>query len=122
MNNVLSQIIIIGMLIAFAAYAFNRRSILVDRLLYILLAVTGIILVIHPDLSTSIAHLIGIGRGTDLIMYLFIIIGMFFAVNIISRLRKMEEQITALIGNEAIDHPVRVEKAEEELDPNGDDD
>jgi hypothetical protein len=109
MNTIISQIIIVSILVAFAAYAFSRRSILLDRLLYMLLAVVGIILVIHPDLSTNIAHLIGIGRGTDLVIYLFILIGMFFAVNIISRLRKIEEQITQLIGNEAIDHPVRVE-------------
>jgi hypothetical protein len=72
--------------------------------------VVGIALVIDPTASTQIANLLGIGRGADLLFYLFIIASLFYAVATRSRIRRMEKQITNLVRQNALDHPIEGNK------------
>ncbi len=47
----------------------------------ILLALSMIIAVIFPDTTNDIAHLVGVGRGADLILYGTVIAFIFYALN-----------------------------------------
>lgn len=67
------QIILI---IVFAMLAFvvifprsGTRGTAIRRLVSVLLLLAGIVLVAFPDWLTAIANLLGIGRGTDLLLY-----------------------------------------------------
>lgn len=48
-------------------YLLNRNRIL--GLLTLSVSALGIYLVIFPDFSTKLANLLGVGRGTDLLLY-----------------------------------------------------
>ena len=46
-----------------------RRSRQVASLVFALVWLTGLVLLLQPELSTELAHAIGIGRGADLVLY-----------------------------------------------------
>ncbi len=106
MNIQFSQVLLIAALILFVYYILRLRTAFLDRMVYIACAVVGAVFVIDPPFSTQIANLLGIGRGADLLFYLFIIASLFYAVETRSRLRRMEQQITRLVRQIAIDHPM----------------
>ncbi len=97
MNIHLSQLILIAAIFLFALYVFRLRSVLTDRIIYLTLVLGGLLLVIHPDLSTWTANQIGIGRGTDLILYIFIIYSLFYFVSISSSLKQIERKLTDIV-------------------------
>jgi hypothetical protein len=92
----LSQVTIVLTIMAFLAYALRVRSIVWDRVVLLGLAAGGVVLALQPDLATDVANAVGIGRGTDLLVYVFILFSLFHIVHIGSRLRRMERQITQL--------------------------
>jgi small membrane protein len=99
----LSQVLIVLVIIAFGAYAFRLRTLLADRFVYLFFAVIGVILAAAPDLSTWVANLIGVGRGVDLLLYMFVLFSLFHFVTIAARLRLTERQITILVRMRAIE-------------------
>ena len=105
MNVQLSQVILVIILIIFGLYVFRLRTVLTDRIILLLLACGGLVLVIYPDLSTRLANSIGIGRGTDLILYVFILFSLFYFVGISSDLKKIERQLTEVVRAQALQHP-----------------
>ena len=84
------QAILVLILLAIAGLYFNRlRKKTFDRLIILLFIFTGILLVITPDLTTAIAHRLGVGRGADLIMYLGLLMLSFFCVLLYARIREL---------------------------------
>ena len=97
-----SQVLLIVAIVGFAVYALRIRTILTDRLIYLLLAGVGVLFVLAPQLSTWVANRIGIGRGADLVLYLFVVFSVFHFVTRASHLNTLERQITALTRRAAI--------------------
>jgi hypothetical protein len=110
MNIQVSQVVLIGALILFVVYIYRLRTVFLDRIIYLMCAGIGIVLVIDPPLTTQIANWLGIGRGADLLFYLFIIASLFYVVATRSRIRRLERQITHLVQQNAMDHPIQEEK------------
>lgn len=92
------QVVLIAILVAFLVYILRLRTVVLDRILYIVLAIAGISLVLDPDLSSTVAHMLGIGRGTDLLFYFFVLAAMFFAVTVSARIRALQRQVSQLIS------------------------
>jgi small membrane protein len=101
----ISQVILIILLALFILYIYRLRTILLDRIIYLLFALVGIILVIDPDFTTRAANLMGIGRGVDLITYLFILAALFYAVTLRSEVKRLERQLTAITRELAMLNP-----------------
>jgi small membrane protein len=106
MNIELSQILLIGALLVFIIYVFLLRTLFLDRLILLFITASGILLVIYPNLATWIANLFGIGRGADLLLYLFVVLGLFFAVTITSEIKRLQRQVTELVRFIALSNPV----------------
>ena len=100
------QVILLVAVIAFAVYATRVRSSLSDRLIYIALVAIGVPLVLYPDWSTTIAHRVGIGRGVDLVIYLFMAYCLFFFASSASHFRKVERDLTLVVRALAIERAV----------------
>lgn len=98
----IGQVVFLTAAVAFAIYATRLRSTLTDRLIYLLLAGAGFMLVLYPDWSTGIAHRMGIGRGVDLVIYLFIVFSLFHYASGAAKARQMERAITAIVRRLAI--------------------
>ena len=77
------------------AWAEYRRSPVV-ALMSLVASLVGLYFVWIPSHSTRVAEFIGIGRGADLIMYLWICISLMVLLNLHLKLRSQHEVITAL--------------------------
>jgi small membrane protein len=67
-----------------------------------LLWIAAAIAIARPELTASVARVLGIGRGTDLVLY-FAILGMvfgFFAIYV--RMRRIESDLTRIVRELAI--------------------
>src|SRR5690606_9545080 len=78
-----------------------RRSPLVAWM-SLIAAVSGLYLVWSPAHTTEIAGMLGIGRGADLIMYLWICISLNLLLSLHLKLRLQQETITRLARHVAL--------------------
>lgn len=108
-----SQIILIAAILLFVLYAFQMRTLLRDRVIYLALVSAGLIFILFPDLSTYVANLVGIGRGADLVLYTFVVVALFNHVSLVSRMRGLERQLTQLVRTIAVDEPQAVPQRQE---------
>lgn len=60
------------------------------------LVVVGIYFVWMPDDTTIIAQWLGVARGTDLLIYVWILISIFVGVNLHLKIRSARDEITEL--------------------------
>ncbi len=96
------QAILLVAFVLFGLYALRIRSIRSDRIILLTLMVVGVVLVLDPGLSTWVANQIGIGRGTDLILYLFVLFSLFRFVGISAEAKRTQRQVTLLTRELAI--------------------
>jgi hypothetical protein len=82
--------------IAVYAYAQNRTSPKL-ALAVITLLVAGEVMVLAPNTATLLANRLGIGRGADLVFYLWILLSLVIALNLHLKLRASHEQMAALV-------------------------
>ncbi len=97
------QLILISIIFMIVFFYFSRvRTRLWDRALLILFLLIGVTMVLFPALTTDLAHLVGVGRGADLVTYLGLL-GLFFAV-ILSYInqRELQSKLTDLVRHIAI--------------------
>ncbi len=68
------RVILIGAIISIAGWFFingsSTRVKAVQKLWIIALAFFGIITILMPEITDQLAHLLGVGRGADLLTYL----------------------------------------------------
>lgn len=98
---------IIILLVIFSIFFLVTRSQvqLLERVFTIFIIIVGVVFLLYPNLTTRLANLVGIGRGSDLIFYLFIIYGIFWFSVISNRLRLNDRKITKIIRENAISNP-----------------
>jgi hypothetical protein len=104
----LKEVVIAATLLAFLIYALRVRSIVWDRVVLIGLGAVGIALALQPELANRMAHAVGVGRGADLLIYVFVLFSLFHIVYLGSRLRRLERQITQQVRTTALErasHP-----------------
>lgn len=99
----IAQIIFTILLSGILLYAWlqYRRAPIVG-LLSVLAALTGLYFVWMPAHATWLAGLAGIGRGVDLILYVWVVISLIVLLNLHLKLRQQMELITALTRELAI--------------------
>jgi small membrane protein len=78
------------------------------------LLIAGMLAVMFPDLTQSIANLVGVGRGSDLVTYIAIVAVMFVLVHYYTKFVEVQGQITQLTRELAI---LRAEAAAVPLAP-----
>ena len=63
---------------------------IVNRLAMLALLLCGLFFVAMPDRTTAIAHFLGVGRGTDLLLYLGLLTGGYAMILQYVRSRRLE--------------------------------
>jgi small membrane protein len=99
----IAQIVLSALLAGILLYAWTeyRRSPAV-ALLTVFVASAGIYFVWMPEHSTQLAEMVGIGRGVDLILYIWVCISLIVLLNLHLKLRTQMELITTLARRIAI--------------------
>lgn len=94
---------LIFILAVLAIYALSqrKRTRIVAALIFSV-ANIGIGLVLFPEVTTLVAQRVGLGRGADLIFYLFIVIALAAIFNLHLRIRANAEVITELARSIAL--------------------
>lgn len=72
------------------------------RIAFVGLGGITVLAVLFPDVLTRIAHLIGIGRGADLVIYLVAVGLLFFALNTYLKFGDMDRRLTLLARHIAL--------------------
>ncbi len=101
----LIQVILTAGLVFIALYMYVRlRTSLIDVILIFAFMTGGILLVLFPDTTSSIAHWAGVGRGVDLVFYLGFLFLFFVILKLYARIRRLEQHLTKTIRNESIEN------------------
>jgi small membrane protein len=103
-----AQVLLSFLLGAILIYAFaeRRRSPVVGALA-LAAAVAGLYFVWVPAHATALAELAGVGRGVDLIIYIWVVISLLVLLNLHLKLRKQTEALTGLARAIAIGDALR---------------
>jgi small membrane protein len=99
----IAQFVLSLLLSGILLYAWTeyRRSPAV-ALLSVVVATAGLYFVWVPEHSTWLAELVGIGRGVDLILYIWVCISLIVLLNLHLKLRTQMELITTLARKTAL--------------------
>ena len=99
----IAQLILTALLLGILLYAWTeyRRAPAIG-LLAMVAALTGLYFVWIPAHATWLAELVGIGRGVDLILYVWVVISLIVLLNLHLKLRVQKEMITVLARELAI--------------------
>jgi hypothetical protein len=99
----IAQFILSALLLGIALYArIEYRRAPAIGLLSMLSALTGLYFVWIPAHATRLAEFVGIGRGVDLILYLWVVISLIVLLNLHLKLKAQMEVITVLVRELAI--------------------
>lgn len=66
------------------------------RIVGALIVLGGITAVLFPLSVTHVANAVGVGRGTDLVLYVSVMVYLFVAVSLYQRVHDLDRQITEL--------------------------
>jgi hypothetical protein len=95
-------IFIVALIITAFVYLSYFRTSLADRLIALSIFFAGFLAVLFPDLTSSVARLVGVGRGVDLCLYLFSLATMFSLVMLYTKIARLERLNTELVRSIAL--------------------
>jgi len=99
---VIKLLLTLGLMFALLYANLQQSSTRLLKLAMSLLVLFGTYLVWFPDRTVTVAHWVGVGRGTDLILYLWIIISIIFILILHLRVNRLNGVITDLVRHIAI--------------------
>lgn len=102
---IIQVLLILGILLI-TAWLFMKRGakqLAVRRLLIIFFAVFAVLTVIFPTVLTQVAHMVGVGRGADLLLYATVVVLLGFLALQEARAKNEEKRTTYLARRLAID-------------------
>lgn len=91
------QVVLILALAVLLVYAISQRSKAPGPALAMIVgAIVGVALVLFPETTTMIAEWLGVGRGADLVLYLFVLMTLAAIFNLHLRNRATAVRLTEL--------------------------
>jgi hypothetical protein len=97
------KLVLLTGVVFIALYFLVRwRKQVLDVIFLTLLIIAAIVFILYPDVTTAIAHKLGVGRGADLVFYISILIFWFVLLKFYVRIRRLEQTITAIVRDNAI--------------------
>ena len=79
---------------------FRRHA--MSRLIMILISLLGVLFVLFPSFTNKLAQYVGVGRGADLVFYLFMVFSFLYNIYLYAKLRMLQQDQTEIIKNMAI--------------------
>ena len=106
----LIQILLIGVVLGVVARLFRSRGAraqAIRRIGLILFAAFAVISILFPDVWNRIARVVGVGRGTDMVLYALVVAFLSSTVTTYLRFREVETRYTKLARRFALDEAAR---------------
>ncbi|GAA1613868.1 DUF2304 domain-containing protein [Leucobacter chromiireducens] len=96
----LFQFLLIAAVIVAATLAVRflpgERSLALKRIFAILFVIAAVVAILFPGALTTVANFFGIGRGTDLLLYLFIVAMLIFATATVRAKARSDARVSEL--------------------------
>lgn len=100
------QILLIAVVIVAALLAVRalpgEKSLAVKRLIAFLFVLAAIAAILFPQLLSNIANFLGIGRGTDLLLYSFVLVALLYAAMSARSKARSDARVTELARQVAL--------------------
>jgi len=94
------KVLLVAASIAFGAFLLRDRTpgqrLALRRIFGAVIAITGVAAVLFPGATNDVAHLVGVTRGADLLLYVFVMIFLFTTAALYQRIHHLETRITHL--------------------------
>jgi hypothetical protein len=100
--NGIQAVLLTGVAFIFLYFIIRLKKRLLDLIILFLMIAGAVVFILWPDLTTMIAKKLNVGRGTDLILYLSILIFWFMILKLYTRVRKLEQMFTKIIRDDAL--------------------
>lgn len=85
-----------------ARFLPGERSLALKRIFAILFVLAAVFAILVPGALTAVANFFGIGRGTDLLLYLFIVAMLIFATATVRAKARSDSRVTDLARSVAL--------------------
>jgi|SRR5690349_9624746 small membrane protein len=124
-NQLIIKIILIVLFVVFGIAlilpAVGARRLAIRRILLLLATLAAVVAIAFPELVNGLANLVGVGRGTDLVLYVLVVVFIGNSISNSIRHRQLEREVTKLARQVAISSaPAPVEREiEREQQPGG---
>src|SRR6266576_3859132 len=96
----LIQALLIAAFVAVLIWALQNRSATRLRawknLLLVMFIAFAAVAIIWPQTLTDVAHLVGVGRGTDLLLYVLVVSFVFFVLSVYLKFKDLEQRYVKL--------------------------
>lgn len=120
------QFLLVAVVVIAAVFALRsvpgERSLALKRIIGLLFAAAAIASILFPSLLSTIANFFGIGRGADLLLYMFVLAALLYAVAAMRAKARSEARVTELARAVALmEARLHEEIAEQGADPSDDD-
>lgn len=106
MKILLIQVLLISVVVVVAFRLFRLRGARAQalrRLGLLVFAAFAVVSILIPNVWNSIARLVGVGRGTDMVLYGLVVAFLSYMVTVYSRFRAVEASMTQLARHIALD-------------------
>ena len=112
--------LILFAVLALVALFRNRQRVELragSRILAIVLAAAAIASIADPGIMQRFAELLGVGRGTDLLLYILVVVFTLTSLGLYFRIRESDQRVRKLARALAIERALREEGDNPELAP-----
>jgi hypothetical protein len=102
----------LGLLVLLLRSRTSAQSRAWKKLILIALVAIAIVSILRPELTTRVANLFGVGRGTDFLLYLLTAVFLYVVTGFYLKFRDVERQVTVLARRLALDEARSEQQAE----------
>ena len=100
--NLIQPLLVASLLLIGSLYLVRFRSRILDRFIILAITLSGVVFICFPDLTSRLARMVGVGRGTDLLLYASIVGVGFLLVVFYAKIREMSGMITRLTREDTL--------------------
>jgi hypothetical protein len=102
----------LGLLVVLLRSRASAQSRAWKKLILVALVAVAIASILRPEMTTRVAHVFGVGRGTDFVLYLLTAVFLYVVTGFYLKFRDVERQLTILARRVALDEARSEEQAE----------
>ena len=95
-------ILLTGFFLSILSYFRWFRKAIFDKIVMVLIFISACYFVLNPDSTTKLAVWLGVGRGTDLLLYLSLITFSYLLLLLYAKIKNQEKQLAELARKQAL--------------------
>jgi hypothetical protein len=100
-------LVVLGVSLVLIRGGSNAKHMAIRRIMVLLFAVAAVLSIFFPTVLSRLADVVGVGRGTDLMLYAFIVSFLVYMSTTHQRFHSMEMTLTKLSRRIALDEAER---------------